>query len=288
MFNSTSSFFISKKWRLPKVMLGFLAGEFPLTVAAMAMFSIASPNLYRTALWLDGAQNGFNSNPNELLYAAANYRHMTAPLPWRDFTTSYNVVISVLTMFILLAKCTLYLVHWFPPILSAVIHAPLAALWAVSIHNQAASDMSDPKHPQPGAPWYLTKSCTVAFYPNNVKYCRQAKGCFALTCLYMAYMLAHTIFGIYSMIPSQQQRLNRQASIDSDLEDEDYQKQHSPNSMSSQTKIFGKSADGMEGQTRFELREVPLAAKNNPMTPRTLAFNTLGGSGDLPLRGHGN
>ena len=76
-----------------------------------------------------------------------------------------------------------YILHVWPPILSAVVHASLAALFAVSISYQAAPDMSDPQHPQPGAPWYITKSCSVAHDKNNIHYCKQAKAAFACSCV---------------------------------------------------------------------------------------------------------
>jgi hypothetical protein len=66
--------------------------------------------------------------------------------------------------------------------LSALVHGILIALYAVSIDYQAASDMSDPQHPQPGPPWYITKSCSVAYDKNNIQYCKQAKAAFGSTC----------------------------------------------------------------------------------------------------------
>ena len=88
-------------------------------------------------------------------------------------------------MFILLVKSIMFVLHVFPPVLSALVHAILVALFVVSIHEQAASDMSDPAHPQPGPPWYITKSCSVAHDKNNVHYCKQAKAAFACTCVMM-------------------------------------------------------------------------------------------------------
>ena len=72
----------SRHWKAPKVLISFFVIEFPLTVAALALFGIASPDTYRTALWAEGAQHGWNSNPNEILYAAANYRSLTVPMVW--------------------------------------------------------------------------------------------------------------------------------------------------------------------------------------------------------------
>jgi hypothetical protein len=53
------------------------------TVAALALFGIASPDNFRTDLWIDGGKNHFNSNPNDLIYLYANYRPIPAtPLVW--------------------------------------------------------------------------------------------------------------------------------------------------------------------------------------------------------------
>lgn len=99
--------------------------------------------------------------------------------------TYYNVVIAVLSVFLLLIKGIMFITHVFEPIVSAVLHAALIALYAVSLHAQAGSDMSDPKHPQPGAPWYITKSCGAPVSPSIKAYCQQAKGAFAVTILLM-------------------------------------------------------------------------------------------------------
>jgi hypothetical protein len=76
------SCFIPRDWRWPKVMLGLLVAEFPFTVANLALFGIASPNLYRTKLWQEGADLGFNSSPQTILYAFANYKPVKTPLVW--------------------------------------------------------------------------------------------------------------------------------------------------------------------------------------------------------------
>ena len=97
--------------------------------------------------------------------------------------TSFNVVISVLSTFILLCKMVMYIVHCWPALVSLLVHAILVALYAVSINYQTASDLSDPQHPQRGAPWYITKSCSVTAHDSNVGYCKQAKSAFAVSCV---------------------------------------------------------------------------------------------------------
>ena len=96
-------------------------------------------------------------------------------------TTNYNVVISVLSVFILLCKGIMFITTVFYPLLSLLVHAALVALYAVSIHNQAGPDTSDPAHPQPGAPWYITKKCGPPVSSDLIGYCKQAKAAFAVT-----------------------------------------------------------------------------------------------------------
>jgi hypothetical protein len=54
-------------------MLPELAG----TVAALVIFAISQPNLWRSELWQIGWDHRLNSNPAIILYAYANYK----PLP---------------------------------------------------------------------------------------------------------------------------------------------------------------------------------------------------------------
>lgn len=76
-------FFLSRRWRPNKwPFFGLAVIELGLTVALLALFGIAAPNTYRTKLWQDGSDNGFNSSPTTGLYAAANYRPYTTPRVW--------------------------------------------------------------------------------------------------------------------------------------------------------------------------------------------------------------
>jgi len=183
---------IPRRWRTPRAILSLFIVELLLSVAALALYGIAQPDLYRTRLWKEGSNHGWNSNPNEIIYAYANYRPIPTPLPWSQFITNFNVVIAVLSLFILLVKGIMFITHVFHPLLSAVVHAVLVALYAVSIHAQTASDMSDPKHPQKGAPWYITKGCGAPVDPALHGYCQQATGTLAVTVLlwYVLYLLS--------------------------------------------------------------------------------------------------
>ncbi|MCJ1376159.1 hypothetical protein MMC20_007399 [Loxospora ochrophaea] len=265
--------FIPNLWRTPKVIIALLVLEIPLTIAALALFGIADPDLYRTSLWQEGANHGWNSNPNEILYAYANYRPISVPLPWSQFITNWNVVIAVLSMFFLLVKSVMFVMHTFPPILSFVVHATLIALYAVSIHGQAAPDMSDPQHPSK-VPWYLRKSCGPPVSTNLKGYCMQAKGSFGVTCCLFGLFFFYLIFSAFSLIPSAAWREKRQS------------------------KASDAESFAIPQTPRYEMSGMPATPGSNaglksPMTPRTMAFNTLDGSSarrvsnrDLPLRHH--
>lgn len=68
---------LHREWRSIRAMWYLMILELLGTVAVLALFGIAQPDLYRTQLWRAGDQMGFNSSPNIVLYAYANYE----PLP---------------------------------------------------------------------------------------------------------------------------------------------------------------------------------------------------------------
>ena len=98
--------------------------------------------------------------------------------------TQFNVVISVLSMFIMLVKATMYVLHAWLPILSVLVHALLIALYAVGVRNQATPDLSNTnvKNLSRNLPWYLEKGCSYAAQGNH-GYCMQARASFAVTCV---------------------------------------------------------------------------------------------------------
>lgn len=73
---------IAHEWRIPRLMVGLLITELPLTVLCLVLMGIADPNTYRTKLWADGGKAGLNSNPNIILYSYANYKPLEPPLVW--------------------------------------------------------------------------------------------------------------------------------------------------------------------------------------------------------------
>lgn len=192
--------YLSRSWKWPKVLIALMVLELGGTVAALALFGIASPDLFRTALWQVGSDNAFNSSPKQILYAYANYWPIPkTPLVWsatyvwlygfclscivnicQHSLTEFNLAVSVLSMFILLVKVVMFVMHIWYPILGTIVNAAITVLWAVSVYGQAGPDHSDPDHPSNVA-WYISKSCDYARPSGNYHYCQLAKGTFATT-----------------------------------------------------------------------------------------------------------
>jgi hypothetical protein len=70
------------------VLYWLMAMELAGTVAVLALFGVAEPNLFRTKLWQVGYDNHFNSSPKQVLYAYANHR----PIPTTAFVWSSTYV----------------------------------------------------------------------------------------------------------------------------------------------------------------------------------------------------
>ncbi|KAF4213080.1 hypothetical protein CNMCM8980_004280 [Aspergillus fumigatiaffinis] len=244
-----------------------MAAELPFTIVILTLTGIASHNLYRTKLWQDGADNGFNSSPDEQLYAAANYRPYKVPTVWSGFITDYNLVLGVLSTFFLITKVPIHFLRLFYPPLSVIVHGGLVAVYIVSARYQAGSDMSDPAHPQPGAPWYITKKCTVAANKDNINYCRQSKALFAFTIIIIVLYFVEFVLSIHSCVLTPEERAER-------LE-------------KAEEKRTWKEYEEAVLKSPAMIPMSPAYPQGMPaMTPRSLAFNRLGGddSSDLPLR----
>ncbi|KAF2476379.1 uncharacterized protein BDR25DRAFT_252328 [Lindgomyces ingoldianus] len=276
-------FFIPRHWRFPKVIWALLILEFPFTVANLALFGIAAPNLYRTILWQEGGMHGYNSDPSTVLYAAANHRPVKTPLVWSNFQTQFNLVVGVFSMFVLLTKFTMFTVHAFWPLLSLIVHLALVALWAVSIHAQTAPDTIDPKRANNGPPWYITKNCNVSSSTRIKGYCMQAKSAFAVSVVMLVLFATHAIIAAYSLRPTKEARIAHDQKVaEKKAEKELYESSPYDNEM---------TADE-QWQHMWELQQLPrtpgtAGGMRSPMTPRTKAFNSLdGGQGHYAREPH--
>lgn len=174
-------------------------------------------------------------------------------------------------MFLMLVKGIMYMLHVLPPIVSAVVHVVLIILYSVAVSYQASSDTSDPRHPQNGPAWYITKSCSVTHNPSLTGYCQQAKATFACFVAMLGIFVIYFGLSAWSCIPSKEQK-------------QEYEEKRR------QKKLRWAHLDepdprSADSEYQFNTPDTPgVQLGMSPFTPRTLAFNTLGGTHDLPLR----
>lgn len=98
--------------------------------------------------------------------------------------TNFNVAISVLSLFMMIAKMIAIIMHCFYPVVGLIINVALTALYTTSVYGQMGPDYADPHHPSPIA-WYIAKPCTVAANQSIQKSCRTAKGTYAATVIFL-------------------------------------------------------------------------------------------------------
>ncbi|KAL4910613.1 hypothetical protein BDW74DRAFT_828 [Aspergillus multicolor] len=279
--------YIPRKYRNHNLVYILMAVELGFIIAILTFTGIAAHDRYRTKLWQDGFDNGFNSSPDTAVYAAANYRSYDTPKVWSSFATNWNLVISILSVFILITKVPLHVLGLLYPIILALIQIGLIVVYCVSAAWQAGSDTSDPEHPQNGPPWYITKNCNVAHDSGNVTYCQQAKALFAFTILIIVLYTVELGIAIQNCFITKEERAER----DEAREEKETMKAYEDMILKSPTMIpMTPSAIPMTpGGTQFPRSPMPV------MTPRSLAFNRLDSyntttstptSTDLPLRDH--
>ncbi|KAF2858534.1 hypothetical protein K470DRAFT_221118 [Piedraia hortae CBS 480.64] len=271
-------FVLAHGWRWPKAFTGLLVFELLLIVGCLVLFGLADNNAYRTKLWQNGFDEGFNSAPDQIIYEYANHRKAHTPLIWSSKLVQYNIVISVLSLFILLVKSCAFAVKCWFPVISALVSAAELALYAVSIHNETSHDMSDKQHPNPGLPWYLSKGCKYATKGNH-SYCVQAQSAFALTCLMVALFSIYLIFSILNIRATPEEAEKRKTSREFDLE---MKKIHA--SYHAEKDMSKEERREMNRQLFLNLPKTPATPAFGAPTPRTAAFTQLNG-GAPPPRG---
>jgi hypothetical protein len=74
--------FIPRTYKHHYLALYLMIAEIPFILPVLILTGIASHNTYTTKLWQDGANNGFNSAPNQVVYALTNGRTYKVPIVW--------------------------------------------------------------------------------------------------------------------------------------------------------------------------------------------------------------
>ena len=219
--------------------------------------------------------------------------------------TDFNVAISVLSLFVLLAKMIALIMHVFFPIFGLIMSVAMVALYTVSVYGQCGPDYADKRYPSPVA-WYIAKSCQYAATNNAVGDCLMAKGSFASTVLMLTVYLTNLGFAIWAMLPNKALDIANDMDSDDDVPSTSHDKQwemqelqgmglgvqgqgmRSPGLRSSQfggggVLVSGATASNMASPFTPRTQAFHTLDRNaSPFTPRTQAFHTL--DRKLPLR----
>lgn len=247
---------IHRRWRARRPLYWGMIPELLGTIAVLVLFGVQQPDMFRTVFWRIGAELGYNSSPVIILYAYANHRPLpTIPFVWSQTLTNFNVAISIVSLFVLLAKLIMVIMKVYFPVLGLVLSLSLTALYAVSVYGQMGPDYLDPEHPSSIA-WYIRESCSVADRFGVAKHCAMAKATFAVTILMVALYLFNVGMAAWAMWP------NPELDYPEDDDDDDGH-------------VHSKEEVEMQPTT-------PRGPMGVPFTPRTQAFHTL--DRKLPLR----
>ncbi|KAF4964699.1 hypothetical protein FSARC_7406 [Fusarium sarcochroum] len=162
--------------------------EMAISTTAVVLFSLEYPASFRSRLWENGGEEGWNSNPNQRIYFYANHREPPeVPLLWSQRLSTSNLAIAILGFVVFIARSAMSHLRYLPPYVNIIYDMILLSLWAVSLASQTSGDFSDPKHPSPH-PWYLTRGCAAA-WDRNRGYCHIALASFAVS------VIAATLYG---------------------------------------------------------------------------------------------
>lgn len=97
--------------------------------------------------------------------------------------TYFNVAISIVSLFFLLAKLIAFIMKLYYPITAVFINTGIVAIYAVSVYGQVGPDYADPRHPAPAA-WYFRQGCGLAKKYGKYTSCQMAQASLFIT-LYM-------------------------------------------------------------------------------------------------------
>ncbi|KAH7256666.1 hypothetical protein BKA59DRAFT_507580 [Fusarium tricinctum] len=241
-------------WLMPFELMG--------TVAALVIFGISQPDLYRTDMWQIGWQHDppLNSNPAMILYAYANHRPLPkVALVWTRTFTDFNVAISVISLFFLLGKLTAFIMRCWYPIFATFINVCMVALYTVCVYGTIGPDYADSRYPAPVA-WYYRIGCDIAKPYGKYKSCMIAKYSLVIAVYMLALYLCNLGCCIYAMLPN---KIN-------DISDEDEEEE-------------GSTTSEPKDRGVWEMHNMKTPSiRSMPYTPRTQAFHTL--DRQLPLR----
>ncbi|KAI6773770.1 hypothetical protein HG531_000619 [Fusarium graminearum] len=137
-----------------------ILAEMVVTITAVILFCLEYPVDFRSRLWENGGELGYNSNPNKRIYYYANHLEPPeVPFIWSQSLAASNLAIAMLGLVVFVARTIMSRLRCLSHHINIIYDMILFSLWAIGLAGQTSSDFSDPKHPSPH-PWYLTRGCS--------------------------------------------------------------------------------------------------------------------------------
>ncbi|KAG8673224.1 hypothetical protein FPOAC2_06661 [Fusarium poae] len=159
-----------------------ILAEMVVSITTVILFGLEYPADFRSRLWENGGELGYNSNPNQRIYFYANHLEPPeVPFIWSQSLAASNLAIAMLGLVVFVARTIMSRVRYLPHHINIIYDMILLSLWATSLAGQTSGDFSDPKHPSPH-PWYLTRGCSVS-WDRTRGYCQTAQAGFAISAM---------------------------------------------------------------------------------------------------------
>ncbi|KAF5878050.1 uncharacterized protein Bfra_000217 [Botrytis fragariae] len=175
-----SSCEIDIPWHKLKGRVSLMLIEVQLIIIIISLFLVGYPDATRKALWEEGGQHGFNSDPKMRIYFYANYlQPPEIPFIWSRRCTEFNLAAGIFTLCLFLTRQLLALTASMSTRTEVYLLSCVLLFWIMSCIGQRSPDYSDPDHPS-RVPWYLHHSCSIASRQARAA-CYVAQASYALT-----------------------------------------------------------------------------------------------------------
>jgi hypothetical protein len=182
------------------------------------------------------------------------------------------------TLFVLLVKMVLFIMHYWWPLIGLLVNTGLVAVWTVSVYGQMGPDYADPRYPSPIA-WYISKGCGPAGPYGLTRSCQLAQASFGVSVLMLAIYTANLGLAAHAMWPREGAEYRPDDEDDMESGGAGYSRKEKAVERVEMQSIRSPTMQSMRSPTTPG-RTMP----GLPYTPRTQAFHTL--DRQLPLR-HG-
>ncbi|KAH8179910.1 hypothetical protein LIA77_01429 [Sarocladium implicatum] len=171
----------------------------------LVLFALAYPDQYRSKLWENGGEMGWNSNPKLRIYFYANHKEPPEiPLIWTQRLTDSNLGIAILSVTVHAARAVLSSLNFLPLWIEMVWGICLVGLWSLSVVGQASGDYSDVDHIS-DHPWYLTHTCGDSWVSTR-GYCQMAQASFVISVMAAIFYICRTILDVWAGMKSRRAR----------------------------------------------------------------------------------